>query len=109
VPLVGLAEQTGLTEIIAGKGRSRRRGSMLERTTRRMCSMPIWMQTNGRYVIQPGTQRNAKSAALRSIQYGSRWGTGWGRLGKFWLSFDTLDRLLDEQDDVVQPIVGKAV
>jgi hypothetical protein len=36
------------------------------------------------------------------------WGPNWGKRRAFWLSFDTLDRLLDEQGDRVQPIVDKA-
>ena len=36
------------------------------------------------------------------------WGPDWGKRGTFWLSFDTLGRLLDEAGDVTVPVVDRA-
>ncbi len=39
--------------------------------------------------------------ANRRIWYRNSWGSGWGVNGEFWMSWDTVDRLLHEDGDVV--------
>lgn len=43
--------------------------------------------------------------ANQRVRMTQSWGPGWGRMGRAWMSWTTLERLLDEQGDVVVPVV----
>jgi hypothetical protein len=43
--------------------------------------------------------------AHRMVRMTNSWGPRWGRLGRAWVAYDTLERLLGERGDVVVPVL----